>query len=310
MLPVLRHLLLNSPTPPWVHNGTWVLSGTAWTNTPTLGSELFTTGNAASDSNGNEINGTSGISASNSTLSSVADPAAGTYAVKVVSTGASGQGFSDVASSLGTWLFLSFNAKRGSQGSTQSVSASNVSVPGINVATGSYAGYVGSGRATASSPLRYRFNAGSTSGDELYFDNVSIKPLALNQLLVLRSGGAASTVTGKPTLTAGTQAGVCAKVNALLVPTDGIFCYHDGTNIKVDKLVAGTWTNLISTAVTYSAGATIEIRPGGTNIWQAWYNGSQRGTDQTISDASIVGNALYGGFSTYSGNTIDSLTVA
>lgn len=304
-------LLTNNP---WRHNGTWSLSGTVWTNTPGLGSELFSNGDMETG------NPPTGWSATNGTIAGVADERTGGSGVQALelTNGATGASKYTSASTLTTnsaWILASAWLKNGDvTGQKMAVldsatGGSNLNDSSPTVSSVSWTQVFRTSRSVGNTNIRF-LNTDLTSGRKGRIDGASCKTMTFNQLLVLRPGGPASTVTGKPTITAGTQAGVCAKVNALGAPTDGIFCYHDGTNIKMDKLVAGTWTNLINTAVTYSAGATIEIRPNGTNVWQAWYNGSQRGTDQTISDASIVNNNLYGGFSTYSGNTIDSLAVA
>lgn len=54
--------------------------------------------------------------------------------------------------------------------------------------------------------------------------------------------------------------------------------------VSLFKVVAGITTSMIGvTPVTFVANALLEIRRSG-NIYQLWYNGSQVGTDQTISD--------------------------
>lgn len=69
--------------------------------------------------------------------------------------------------------------------------------------------------------------------------------------------------------------------------------------VRLIKCVNGTVSVvLIETAVTYSAGAALEIRHTATNTFQVWYNGVQVSTDKTISDASIVDNTYHGIFET------------
>jgi hypothetical protein len=73
--------------------------------------------------------------------------------------------------------------------------------------------------------------------------------------------------------------------------------------------VAGTYTELISTAVAYSAGAFVEVRRlAGTDTYQLFYNGSQVGTDQTISDAAISAATLHGYFNTFASNTVSQFS--
>lgn len=261
----------------WQQNGTWSLVGATWTNTPSLGSDLITNGGFAADTDWTKGAGwtiTAGVASHASSSPS---------------------NLTQTIATLNTWYqivwTLTFTSGAGFLGWH---GASNV----FRTTSGTF---VDSGRAVATA-LGVR--AASTGVGDI--DNVSVKALTLNQLFVVKVG---TTVTGKPTLTAGNPAGLVAKLDSISSPANGIFAYHDGTNVVMLKLVSGTYTQLISTAVTYSAGATMELRnPSGTT-WQLWYNGSQRGTDQTISDASVVAGTLAGGFSTYSGNSIADLTV-
>jgi len=76
----------------------------------------------------------------------------------------------------------------------------------------------------------------------------------------------------------------------------------------LEKNVAGTYTTVQSTAVTYSAGATLRVIKDGTK-YRVYYNNALVGTEQTISDAGIISNTKHGLFSTYSGNTFDNFTL-
>jgi hypothetical protein len=85
--------------------------------------------------------------------------------------------------------------------------------------------------------------------------------------------------------------------------------YHRGDGkVYLDKYVGGTRTNLIATTAAYVAGATVRVVKNGTT-YQLFYNNVQIGTDQTISDAGIISNTIHGLFSTYSGNTLDTVTI-
>ena len=111
------------------------------------------------------------------------------------------------------------------------------------------------------------------------------------------------------TITAGTQAGVVTNLDDAATPANFLLAYHNGTNAILDKCVAGTYTNLISAAATYSAGATLRLityTSGGNLLARLYYNNALIGTEQTISDAGIKSNTIHGLFSTYSANLIDN----
>lgn len=77
------------------------------------------------------------------------------------------------------------------------------------------------------------------------------------------------------------------------------------TTARLFKRISGTWTSVISAAVTYSAGAELKAIVSGTTF-QLWYNGTQVGTDQTI-DNSGLGTKVYA-FNTLAGNTLGACT--
>lgn len=66
--------------------------------------------------------------------------------------------------------------------------------------------------------------------------------------------------------------------------------------LGLTKYVNDARTALIAaTAITFVANAPCELRRlPSTNTFQVWYNGVQVGTDQTVSDAAIINNNLYG----------------
>ena len=80
-----------------------------------------------------------------------------------------------------------------------------------------------------------------------------------------------------------------------------MIAYHDGTNAKLDKVVGGVTTNLISTAATYAAGAQIMVWANG-NILRLYHNNVFIG-QATTSD--LAGNAAHGIYSSDANNTID-----
>lgn len=79
--------------------------------------------------------------------------------------------------------------------------------------------------------------------------------------------------------------------------------------MKVDKCVAGTYTNVISGAVTYADGRILRLVCNGNNV-SVYYNGTQVGTTHTVADAGIVSNKNHGLFSTYAANTFTGYVAA
>jgi hypothetical protein len=137
-------------------------------------------------------------------------------------------------------------------------------------------------------------------------DNISVNQLTLSTLFATVPAGVSS-VDARTNLTVntGTQAGLILNLDSASTPAYFVIAYHDGTNVRLEKVVNGTYTTLINTAATYSAGAQLQVIKNG-NLYKLFYNGTQRGADQTISDAGIVSNTIHGVFSTYSGNTVDN----
>ena len=150
-------------------------------------------------------------------------------------------------------------------------------------------------------------NAGS-------IDNVSVKPIALSSLFsTVPSSDADVIADTNVTLTAGTQAGLVLNLDSTSSPANFVIAYHDGTSIFLDKNVGGTYTNLIKTAVTYVPGATLRVityhSDANTLKVRVYYNNALVGSEQTITDASIINNTNHGLFSTYAGNTFDNFTL-
>jgi hypothetical protein len=84
--------------------------------------------------------------------------------------------------------------------------------------------------------------------------------------------------------------------------------YHDGTNVKLDKVVGGTPTNVISAAQAYSAGADIVVSCVGTSFL-LFYDDRKIGSTSTISNAALQTGTEQGTYSTNTGNSQDDLAV-
>jgi len=146
------------------------------------------------------------------------------------------------------------------------------------------------------------------AGQIVYMDNLALKPLTLNTLFSAISESTADViVTANLTMTAGTQLGLSLNINDVDSPTDLVICYIDGTNCKLEKLVGGTWTEVLSAAIVYGAGYELRVDKSGSD-YRVYYNKLLVGVD-TIADAGIVSNLNHGLFSTYSANSVDSFYI-
>lgn len=128
-------------------------------------------------------------------------------------------------------------------------------------------------------------------------------PLPIDQLIAFRNYGHQVSIASALTLTTGFPGGV---VSRLSVNPDGtlnfVHCWHDGTNLHLDTVVNSyTVVSKVNAAAAYGAGRVIEIRLSG-NTTQAFYHGSQIGTDQDIS--AVPAGTYAGLFSTDSTVTL------
>jgi hypothetical protein len=186
--------------------------------------------------------------------------------------------------------------------------ASSVSVAlgglAIGVSTATWTEIFGTQRSTSINALV--FNVNGSGGQAGRFDDFSVKPITLASMFSARPYSTHVTVKAMATIVAGTRAGVVCNLDSASAPGSFVIASVDSAGTaRLTKCVAGTYTELISTAVTYVAGAFVEIRRlAGTTTYRLFYAGSQVGTDQTIADSQIVSNVLCGMFNTFSGNSL------
>ena len=97
------------------------------------------------------------------------------------------------------------------------------------------------------------------------------------------------------TRTAGSAGIIARRVDA----NNYIQCLHNGTNVIVSQVVAGVSTTLSTTAVAYSAGATMKFHIEG-ETYRAFYNNTAAGTGtvpaSTNTNHGIITNDLSGSF--------------
>lgn len=159
------------------------------------------------------------------------------------------------------------------------------------------------------------YSCGIRGGDTgLYFvgngsftgtlDNVSAKDLLMpSSATLINTNRTLVDVSANWTMpNPGAGSGVVASADATM--QNAVFARHDGgTHIILTKIVNGTFTMLQDIfGVTYAAGASVRIKHLNQDTYQVFYNDVQRGTDQTISDASIINNTRFGLFNCFGGN--------
>lgn len=150
-----------------------------------------------------------------------------------------------------------------------------------------------------------RLGVAGTAGKIGKFDDCSVKPITLASMFSTRPYSTHMTTKAQATVIAGTRAGVVCNLDSASAPANGILASVDGSVARMTKLVAGTYTELVSQSVTYVAGSFVEVRrAAGTNDFTLYYNGSAVGSAQTVNDAGIISNVLHGYLNTYAGNVV------
>ncbi len=149
----------------------------------TLGGELYTTGNAASDPNGNEANGTAGWNSISVLTSDAADPSVGTWNLKSVGDQFEVLWFQVTTLTLNNEFKLTFDHKGGVgeqiRVQISNISASNASMEVYITGTGGWESYkFYFEQLYSNNDHKYihftHWSAGNTTAN---FDNISLKPV-------------------------------------------------------------------------------------------------------------------------------------
>lgn len=261
---------------------TWTIATNKAVNTPSLGSELYLTGDFAADANWTKGTGW-------------------TIAAGVASHSGNSGLISQNVTTAQRWYRQVWTLQNRTSG-TYKTEIGNTQLTAAQSVNGTY---TESGRSTSSSNSGVVTNSPAI-GD---IDNLSLKQYTTADLFVSRDFRQADVdASVNAVIVLNNPCGLVLNLDSTSSPANYVQALHDGTNAQLLKCVAGVFTSLISTAATYVAGATIRLTKSGTT-YTLYYNAVAISTPQTISDASIVSNTRHGMFNTYELNTLDDFSI-
>jgi hypothetical protein len=295
---------------PWLSSGALTVTGRQLSLAPTLGSELLTDPGLEAWTSATNATSYTEIVGGTSTVNKEATIFhGGSFSARLdVDSSGTNVGISQaITAAAGTWLRVNLWAYASATGKKpeyfEGASVANFD-PGA-----AWTNYDVSYKASAANPTpQFHRLAGSSASSSLYFDDLSIKALTLNTLFAVKAGIAnPNSVGASGTILANNICGVVYGLDSYTAPANFILALHNGVGtVSMLKCISGTYTTLISTAVTYVAGVIPLIKYTGSNTYQLWYNGVQRGADQTITGMTGI---YHGIFSTHPGNVINGFWV-
>lgn len=269
---------------------TWTISSNTAKNTPTLGSQLITNSDFATD--------TSGWTAVNSSLASVTGGVSGNC-LEVTNVGANkGYAYQAVATTVGQWYYAEVKFKNGTSITNYRCGTS----PGDN----SY--FQKNNSSVAWSGRAFYFRATTTTtyislgtdtaldGYTIYYDDITIKQVTLSKIMCTVSTSYRDIdMSIENTNAQYSDNGLILNMDSTSNPQNFVLVTVNANNpyITLTKCVNGIYTIVYSTSITYVAGALVRVVKSG-NSYQMYYNGVAKGTAQTISDIEIINNTIHG----------------
>lgn len=304
--------------PSTLTGSTWaIVSGKAY-NTPTEGDELLTDGGLETWASATNLTSWTETlqDAETSINQETTTVQAGSNSCRVdVGANAKYGQISQVPTlAVGEWANLSCYARKSAGGGTVGLRAENqrnAAPSPLALTTTEWSFQICSFLKNTAAGFLVGTRTGGGASTSLYQDTFSCKKITTSTLFAWLDAKRADVTTKAGwTTTNGTISGVVMNMDSAINPQNYVILAQNGlsSNLYLWKMVAGTITQVTSGTITYGAGRTIELRKSGTT-YQMFYNGSQVGTDQTISDASIISNTIHGAISTYGGNSLDTFFV-
>lgn len=280
--------------------GLWTVSSNAAVGTPGLSvTELVTNGSFDSDTTG-------WTPANSATLASIAGGVSGNCLEQTNGGASDGRANQTITTQNHKWYQASVYHKNVEAGQGYLRIGSYVTWSGLNDAN--WASKVTTIRSTGTS---FVFGLGSNTGSlgaKTLWDSASCKEITLVDMLCTRDLESTGVDVSVPlTITTYQREGIVICLDSASSPANFILALHDGTNAMLLKCVGGTYTSLISAAAAYGSSKVLRVKKSGTTV-QLFYDGAQVGTDQTVSDAGIVGNTRHGLFSTSGAGSFASFT--
>ena len=282
--------------------GGWSVSGGKAINTPSTGGELLADGDMeiAGVANWTDV-GTPTTKAKSSSIVH-----GGTQSLHIISSGNFNGAQTTLSAVAGKWYKVS-GWLYAASGDAQILCSIAGGTANKVHSSASWSQFLAVIRETTTTTRQIICRCQATLPSDQYYDDISVVELALSSLLSLHASSTPDVFAGIDlTVTTGTQSGLALNWDSSSSPANGVIAYHDGTNCKLEKCVAGVWTTVVSAAATYSANARIVVSKIGT-AYRLYYNNALVGSG-TISDAGIINNTLHGLFSTDSSNTLDNYT--
>lgn len=275
---------------PW-SGATWSIASGVANNTPTEGTDVVVNGTFNADSSWTKGSGWS-----------IADG-------KAIASSASAS-LTQPNLIAGRWYRLQFTVSNVNAGSWRPTLAGNAT----RFDGGGVTSIAGNGDVVALALSTLTYGVEAVSGLSAQVDNVTCKTLETASLFATLPASQSDVVAAVVPST-NTPSGVVTNVDNAGNPQNYVLAYtwrRAGTYLAVlVKCVNETCTQLISSTITPAAGATIQLKKSG-ETYQLFYNNSQVGTNQTISDVSVISNTIHGIFSAHPTVTLDnfSLTAA
>lgn len=179
--------------------------------------------------------------------------------------------------------------------------------------TNVYAEYLGSSLTRVTAGANFGARQSSAASSSIYVDDASFYILDKTAVHATADFGQADvTVKANWTCIPGALAGVIMNLDSTSNPLNYVVLVVDASQGQTFlwKVINGVPATTVQLgAITYVAGAAVELRKSGTT-YQVYYNSIKVGTDQTISDAGIISNTRHGMLSVYSGNQCSFFSAA
>ena len=294
-------------------NAAWAVSSGVAVGTPVEGSELLTDGGLENWDDAThltswieEIAGTSTINREDAVING------GTYSARLDIDASNSQAkiYQTPSLSIGDWFvsraYMRATGGRANIENVNQIPSNHTGYPPV----GSWLEWDATSIKDTTAGFKVAIGRHAASSQSIYIDDVSVKKLTLTSLLACVNAKTSDvTVKANWTVLTKVSAGIIMNVDDPSNPQNYVALFVDqqtgdgsAATLKLVKVVSNAVTQVASIAITYGDDDSIELRKSGTS-YDVYYNGSQVGATQTISDAGIIGNGYHGLLSANGGCT-------